>query len=149
MRPATGAGTFPEGIPGTVSDLTETTTGSPANAEADVISAIDALERDGIDELVDWQMSDSPAANTDGAAQQCPTWPYCWYAVSVPTRAEAEALMAEHLASDSRHANGRPTPDDMAQSVLEVMRRALGLPDSSLGPPSGPVDDSSSGENVT
>jgi hypothetical protein len=34
-----------------------------ANPEADVIAAIDALERDEIDELVDWQMSDSPAAH--------------------------------------------------------------------------------------
>lgn len=33
-----------------------------ANPEAAVIAAIDALERDAIDELVDWQMTDSPAA---------------------------------------------------------------------------------------
>lgn len=37
----------------------------PANPETDVIAAIDALERDGIDELVDWQMSDSPAARAE------------------------------------------------------------------------------------
>lgn len=123
--------------------------GNSQHPEAGVIAAIDALERDDIDELVDWQMADSPAANTDGAAQQCPTWPYCWYAVSVRTRSEAEALMAEHLASDSRHANGRPTPEDMARSVQEMMRMALGLPDSSLGTVSGTVTDSAIGGNVT
>lgn len=34
-------------------------------AEASVIAAIDALERDGIDDLVDWQMSESPAAEVE------------------------------------------------------------------------------------
>lgn len=34
-------------------------------SEADVIAKIDALERDYIDECVDWQMTDSPAAHTE------------------------------------------------------------------------------------
>ncbi|WP_197507990.1 hypothetical protein, partial [Mycobacterium sp. 1245801.1] len=43
-----------------------------ANPEAAVIAAIDALERDEVDELVDWQMSDSPAAHVQNAGN--PLW---------------------------------------------------------------------------
>lgn len=35
------------------------------NPEADVIAAIGELERDAVDDLVDWQMTDSPAAHAD------------------------------------------------------------------------------------
>lgn len=48
-----------------------------ANPEAGVIAAIDALERDGVDDLVDWQMNDSPAAVAErghrfpGVAELC------------------------------------------------------------------------------
>lgn len=30
-----------------------------------MVAKIDALERDGIDEVVDWQLTDSPAAHTE------------------------------------------------------------------------------------
>lgn len=35
------------------------------NAEDAVIAAIDELERDEIDELVDWQLAESPAAQAE------------------------------------------------------------------------------------
>lgn len=34
-------------------------------SEADVVAKIDALERDYIDEVVNWQLADSPAAHTE------------------------------------------------------------------------------------
>jgi hypothetical protein len=43
--------------------------------EADVIAAIDALERDEVDDLVDWQMADSPAARAEhGDPDADPNW---------------------------------------------------------------------------
>lgn len=45
-------------------------------SEADVVAKIDALERDYIDECVDWQMTDSPAAHTEhgGRLYDGPGW---------------------------------------------------------------------------
>lgn len=61
--------------------------------EAAVIAAIDALERDDIDELVDWQMSDSPAAHTEGVGGG--------FAVSNPVRgADADGVLRYPPASD-------------------------------------------------
>lgn len=44
--------------------------------EDDVIAAIDELERDEIDDLVDWQMSESPAAKAGRSAK---SWPVGYY----------------------------------------------------------------------
>lgn len=149
--------------------------GNSQHPEAGVIAAIDALERDAIDELVDWQMSDSPAAVAEHGGN--PRWVLSrgsWLLADHPI--DHRAVM--RLLADATHAAWGELPDDPFDpsawlpaddlrqfpryhtGSLDVWRQHLAAtlacrpdggsgPVESLGTVSGTVADSGCGGNVT
>lgn len=69
------------------------------NAEDAVCAAIDELERDSVDDLVDWQMSESPAAEVEHGG----LLPRAWQHANRQSRAQIAAARARGYAGYARY----------------------------------------------